>query len=100
MSGAEQVRRAKQRPSTVHLTRRQVDVLILVAGDLHTSEIAAALGVSVRTVDQHLATMMQRADVRTRAGLVARCYAAGILPHDAWPPVWSGRLVIMPPERS
>lgn len=72
-----------------HLTRREIDVLLLVAGDQRNSEIAQALGISVRTVDQHLLNMRHKAAARSRDGLIARCYAAGIL-VCAWPPGWSG----------
>ncbi len=73
-----------------HLTSREIDVLLLAAADQRNSEIARALGIGVRTVDQHMLNMRQKTLARSRDGLIARCYAAGIL-LCVWPPRWSGR---------
>jgi hypothetical protein len=60
--------------------------------DLHDREISATLGISVRTVQQHVASMLRKADVHSRGGLIACCYAHGVLDGpDVWPPRWSGR---------
>lgn len=74
----------------VHLTRREVEVLLLVAADHSDAEIAAILCLSVRTVETHMTNMLDKADVRSRAGLVARCYGAGVLRPGPAPPEWSG----------
>ncbi len=73
-----------------HLTDREVEVLLLVAVGKHNKEIAKVLGISTRTVDHHLRTMLRRAGVQGRAELVARCYAAEIMIAGIWPPAWSG----------
>ena len=73
-----------------HLTDREVEVLLLVAVGKHNKEIAKVLGISTRTVDHHLRTMLRRASVQGRAELVARCYAAEIMIAGIWPPAWSG----------
>jgi DNA-binding CsgD family transcriptional regulator len=78
------------RPGADHLTDREVEVLLLVAAGRHNKEIARALGISTRTVDHHLRTMLRRAGAESRVELVARCYAAGTMIPDAWPPAWSG----------
>lgn len=86
--------------STVdHLTRREIEVLLLLAADKRSDEIARALSISIRTVDQHVAVMMRRADVQSRAGLIARCYGAGILLPLTKPPIWSGWRCLEPNER-
>lgn len=72
-----------------HLTRREVDVLLYVAAESDNAGIAAALGVSVRTVEAHVTSMLHKVDARNRAGLIARCYASGIL-VPGLPPKWSG----------
>ena len=77
-----------------HLTRREAEVLGLVAAGHSNGRIGRLLGISTRTVDQHLGTMLRRARVANRAELVARCYAAGILRQDCWPPIPSGRLCL------
>ena len=48
------------------LTRRQADVLALLADGLTNAEIADRLVVSVRTVDTHVAAILDRLGVRTR----------------------------------
>jgi|CZKT01.1.fsa_nt_gi DNA-binding CsgD family transcriptional regulator len=73
-----------------HLTDREIEVLVLVAAGRHNKQIAQELGISTRTVDHHLRTMLRRARAETRSELVARCYAAGILMAGTWPPGWSG----------
>ena len=75
---------------TEHLTGREVDVLLLVADDLEDAEIAERLGISVTTVQAHMRSMRRKAGVRSRAGLVARCYAGGVLLPGNFPPHWSG----------
>jgi DNA-binding CsgD family transcriptional regulator len=56
------------------LTRRQADVLALIADGLTNAEIADRLVLSVRTVDTHVAAILDRLGVRTRreAAAVAR----------------------------
>lgn len=72
------------------LTCREIEVLLLLAADMRTAEIARRLGVSTRTVDHHVATMLRRSGAESRGGLIARCYASGILRSKTWPPEWSG----------
>ncbi|MDT7581794.1 MAG: hypothetical protein QOK35_3058, partial [Pseudonocardiales bacterium] len=56
------------------LTRRQADVLTLLADGLTNAEIADRLVLSVRTVDTHVGAILDRLGVRTRreAAAVAR----------------------------
>ena len=73
-----------------HLTRREIEVLLLLAADRRSDQIGRALNISVRTVEHHVGVMMRRANVQSRAGLVSRCYGAGILlPLSS--PTWSGK---------
>jgi DNA-binding CsgD family transcriptional regulator len=80
-----------------HLTDREVDVLLLVALGKHNKEIAQVLGISTRTVDHHLRTMLRRAGAQSRVELVARCYAAEIMVAGTWPPAWSGSRCLAEP---
>ncbi|HEY7145208.1 MAG TPA: helix-turn-helix transcriptional regulator [Streptosporangiaceae bacterium] len=73
-----------------HFTDREIDVLLLVAAGQPNRRIAQALGISTRTVDHHLRVMLGRAGAASRAELIARSYAAGVLVSHAWPPAWSG----------
>ncbi len=83
-----------------HLTDREVDVLLLVAAGQHNKEIAQVLGISTRTVDHHLRTMLRRAGAQSRVELVARCYAAEIMVAGTWPPAWSGGRCLAEPGSS
>jgi DNA-binding NarL/FixJ family response regulator len=56
------------------LTARQREVLALLAEGLATRHIAAELGISERTVGAHLAVMYEKAQVESRAELVARVW--------------------------
>jgi DNA-binding NarL/FixJ family response regulator len=79
-----------------HLTRREVEVLTLVALGMVTSEIAGRLHVSKRTVEAHLAAMLRRSGAHTRAELVALGFASGIFTRAAWPPRPSGTFCLSP----
>jgi len=56
------------------LTRRQAEVLELVAAGLSNAQIAARLALSGRTVDNHVAAILRKLGVRTRSE--ARAQAA------------------------
>jgi DNA-binding CsgD family transcriptional regulator len=62
-------------PSAPGLTSRQHDVLRLVADGATNAEIAQRLGLSVRTVDHHMSSILARHGVRTRAEALARLRA-------------------------
>ena len=65
---------ADTRAHPAGLTRRQADVLALIADGLTNAEIADELVLSVRTVDTHVAAILDRLGVRSRreAASVAR----------------------------
>ena len=65
---------ADTRAHPAGLTRRQADVLALIADGLTNAEIADELVLSVRTVDTHVAAILDRLGVRSRreAAVVAR----------------------------
>lgn len=52
------------------LTNRQADVLRGLAAGLTSKEIASDLGLSVRTVEMHVARLLQRLNCRTRSEVV------------------------------
>jgi DNA-binding CsgD family transcriptional regulator len=83
---------------TEHFTEREVDVLCQVAAGLTNDEVAASMSISGHTVAGYLRAMLNRSQARTRAELVARAYAAGVLVAHAWPPRWSGRRCLTMPE--
>jgi DNA-binding CsgD family transcriptional regulator len=71
-------------------TPAQLRVLELVALGLSSKEIGAQLWVSRQTVTYHISNLLVGLHARTRAGLVARAYAFGLLEPGRWPPRASG----------
>lgn len=68
----------RQRPNA-SLTRRRVEVLILVAEGLTNEEIAGHLFVSEETVKSHVRFLLSAAGHRNRAGLVGWAFRRGYL---------------------
>lgn len=70
------------RPSTrgnpAGLTARELDVLGFVAQGLRNREIASRLVLSERTVDHHVAAILRKLSVRTRAEASAEAVRLGL----------------------
>jgi DNA-binding CsgD family transcriptional regulator len=62
----------------LRLSRRELDVLSLVAEGRSTREIAAALWVTEETVKSHVSRVLRRLKARTRAHAVAIAYREGL----------------------
>jgi DNA-binding NarL/FixJ family response regulator len=76
---AEAARRPPSRPRA-ELTRRQVEVLRLVAEGKTMKEIATHLGISVRTVESCKYQLMKLLAIRTTAELVHYAIETGVIP--------------------
>jgi DNA-binding CsgD family transcriptional regulator/tetratricopeptide (TPR) repeat protein/energy-coupling factor transporter ATP-binding protein EcfA2 len=63
------------------LTHRQLEVVQLLADGLSNAEIATRLTLSVRTVDTHVAAILQKLDARTRRDAATRAAALGLVPQ-------------------
>ncbi|WP_334077136.1 response regulator transcription factor [Paenibacillus sanfengchensis] len=61
------------------LTPMEQRVLALVARELTNKDIARELAVSQRTVEYHISSIIQKLEVKTRIGAVAKGYELGIL---------------------
>lgn len=61
------------------LTARQREILQLIAEGQSTKQIAALLGVSVKTVESHRADLMTRLGIRDLAGLVRYAIREGLV---------------------
>ena len=69
--------------SAAALTRREIDVLHLVARDCTCAEAAARLGVSPHTVVTHLKNAYRKLDVHSAAAAVMRAVQLGLFPVTA-----------------
>ena len=80
------IRRHENRSADIEklsrLTPRERDVLVHAARGLHAKEIAAALGISPRTVEVHKTRIMEKLDVRNVAELVRFALATGASSED------------------
>ena len=76
---------APTRVEEMHLTRREVEVLRLVAGGSANKQIAAALGVSIKTVEKHRQHLMNKLDIHDIAGLTRYALSIGVVGIRAQP---------------
>jgi DNA-binding NarL/FixJ family response regulator len=62
-----------------HLTARGMEVLQLIAEGKANKEIAALLSISIKTVEKHRQTVMEKLDIHDTAGLTRYAISAGII---------------------
>jgi two-component system, NarL family, response regulator NreC len=79
---AEEEARARSDARGVALSRREVDVVRLVAKGYTNKEIADELFLSVRTVETHKTHIIQKTGLRARSELLRFARDAGILDED------------------
>jgi DNA-binding CsgD family transcriptional regulator len=72
-------RRASTTANRAGLTRREHDVLLLVAAGMSNREIAGRLFLSPKTVERHLTGILRKLDARSRLDAVSAASALGIL---------------------
>jgi two-component system response regulator NreC len=65
--------------STVGLTRREKEILTLIAEGATSKETASKLGISVATVETHRRRLMAKLHIRNVAGLVVFAFRAGLI---------------------
>jgi two-component system nitrate/nitrite response regulator NarL len=66
-------------PSLDILTKREIQILKLIARGAPNKNIAAELGLSVRTVETHRSNLSSKLGVKTTAGLVKFAMSKGLL---------------------
>jgi len=64
------------------ITKREEEVLQLIADGLSTPEVASSLYISQKTVKNHLAAIYQKLDARDRTQAVVRAVRMGIISLD------------------
>ncbi|WP_329569009.1 helix-turn-helix transcriptional regulator [Kitasatospora sp. NBC_01266] len=69
------------------LSAVEAQILALAAGGCTTTQIAGAVGLTDDGVNYHFRQLSQRWGTTSRAALVARAYATGVLAPGTWPPV-------------
>ena len=76
-----------QAPEAAHrLTRRQRDVIEGMAKGRRTSEIAAELGISVRTVESHRQALLELLGVHSGVALIREAERLGLIPLAPYTP--------------
>jgi DNA-binding NarL/FixJ family response regulator len=71
------------KPADVELTPREAEVLQLIAEGFANKQIAAELGLSVKTVEKHRQQVMQKLNIHDIAGLVRHAASKGIIEMTA-----------------
>jgi DNA-binding NarL/FixJ family response regulator len=79
---AEVQRSGREQGGEAVISRREEEVLQLVADGLSLPEVAATLYISVKTVKNHLASIYQKLDARDRTQAVLRAVRMGIIRLD------------------
>jgi DNA-binding NarL/FixJ family response regulator len=61
------------------LTAREAEVLQLVAEGAANKQVAAELGISIKTVEKHRQQLMDKLDIHDTAGLTRHAIATGVI---------------------
>lgn len=72
-------RKGRLKTKAVHLSSREAEVLQLIAEGAANKQMAAELGISIKTVEKHRDHLMQKLDIHDTAGLTRYAIAAGII---------------------
>ncbi|MER5219416.1 MULTISPECIES: response regulator [Streptomyces] len=70
--------RARSAPRLVGLTKREQEVLVLIANGLSNAEISEQLVISLPTVKTHVSSLLSKLNARDRAQLVIIAYESGL----------------------
>lgn len=77
-------KKVAQSPRGAALTKRELEVLGLMARDLTYKEIAQRLALSVRTIETHVEHVLGKLNARSRTRAVAIAVRAGLLSATVW----------------
>lgn len=67
------------KPNSTRLTSRETEVLQLVAEGSANKQVAAALGISIKTVEKHRQHLMDKLHIHDTAGLTRYAIATGVI---------------------
>ncbi|RZI84693.1 MAG: response regulator transcription factor [Rubrivivax sp.] len=85
MMGQGEPGAARLNPAGANLAEREEQVLKLIAWGQSNKEIAAELGISIKTVESYKATGLAKLNLRSRTDIVRHALACGWLGGDASP---------------
>ena len=71
--------RPKDKSTQIPLTKREIEILILIAKEYSNPEIAKELFISIRTVDTHRRNLLDKLQVKNTAGLVKFAIKFGLI---------------------
>ena len=80
------------RKSAEQLTTREAEVLQLIAEGGPNKQIAAELGISIKTVEKHRQQLMNKLNIHDIAGLTRYAIAKGVIENKAGAPPLEGAL--------
>ena len=63
----------------IQLTKRETEILQLIAEELSSQEISERLSISSRTAEKHRSNIIQKLGIRNVAGLVKEAYKRGLI---------------------
>ncbi len=71
--------------TAIHISKREKDVLRLVAGGSSSKQIAAELSISENTVETHRRRLLQKFKVNNSTALIQEAHRLAVLPHHGFP---------------
>jgi two-component system response regulator DesR len=77
--GARVFPKEKAQAGSVHLSKRELDVLQLIVAGMTNPEVAALLNLSRHTVKQHSSVVYRKLGVRNRAQAASRAQELGLV---------------------
>lgn len=69
----------KRANAQIKLTKREIEILTLIANECANQEIADKLFLSIRTVESHRLSLSQKLNVKNTVGLVKEAYLRGLV---------------------
>jgi DNA-binding NarL/FixJ family response regulator len=69
----------KQLETTAHITEREKEILILIAKEQSSEQIAEKLFISIKTVGHHRQNILAKCDCKTSVGLVKYAIKTGLI---------------------